>query len=288
MEALLAGKLCTCDTSNRIWETFNGANISKSERPPARYFFTQKHWWKNGLGITSVHLEPSSEDCLKDISKGNFQMIFASAEDCLCKKFTEILKEAKPHSELNISFGCYRRISHGWDMVNLLFWICVCSYAYKWLVSLGLEISVLCTYRSIFIYRCLAAVLHACHEWLWFFFLAGAQIIRKENCFFLPSEKITVTWQCFDHFVNKVRDHLVIKRFRQIAMEQPIRVMRCESNVRMKSKAWALSLVPHFSLSQPRLTFLELGEFHAHSRLARSTIPERKWETTRCLLLFYS
>ena len=109
-----------------------------------------------------------------------------------------------------------------------------------------------------------------------FFLLAGAQIIRKENCFFLPSEKITVTWKCFDHFVNKVRDHLVIKTFRQIAMEQPIRVMRCESNVRMKSKAWALSLVPHFSLSQPRLTFLELGEFHAHSRLARSTIPERK------------
>ena len=77
------------------------------------------------------------------------------------------------------------------------------------------------------------------------------------DCFFLPLEKITVTWQCFDHFVNKVRDHLVIKRFRQIAMEQPIRVMRCESNVRMKSKAWALSLVPHFSLSQPRLTFLD-------------------------------
>ena len=215
-------------------------------------------------------------------------MIFASAEDCLCKKFTEILKEAEPHTELNISFGCHRRISHGWDMVNLLFWIyvcSVCSYAYE----CSYEILVLPTYRSIFIYRCLAAVLHARHEWLWFFFfLAGAQIIRKENCFFLPSEKITVTWQCFDHFVNKVRDHLVIKRFRQIAMEQPIRVMRCESNVRMKSKARALSLVPHFSLFQPRLTFLELGEFHAHSRLARSTIPERKWETTGCLLLFYS
>jgi len=56
-------------------------------------------------------------------------------------------------------------------------------------------------------------------------------------------------------------------------MEEPIRVMSCESNVRMKSKAWALSLVPHFSLSQPRLTFLKLGEFHARSRLARSTIP---------------
>ena len=59
-------------------------------------------------------------------------------------------------------------------------------------------------------------------------------------------------------------------------MEEPIRVMRCESNVRMKSKAWVLSLVPHFSLSQLRLTFLKLGEFHARSRLARSTIPEGK------------
>ena len=73
-----------------------------------------------------------------------------------------------------------------------------------------------------------------------FFFLAGAQIIRKENCFFLPSEKITVTWQCFDHFVNKVRNHLVIKRFRQIAMEQPIRVMRCESNVTYDQKRFTL------------------------------------------------
>ena len=57
----------------------------------------------NGLGITLVHSKPSSEDCLKDISKGKFQMMFASAEDCLCKKFTEILKAPEPHSEYNIS-----------------------------------------------------------------------------------------------------------------------------------------------------------------------------------------
>ena len=43
-----------------------------------------------GLGIISAHLKPGSEDCLKDISNGHFQMIFGSAEDCLCKKFTEI------------------------------------------------------------------------------------------------------------------------------------------------------------------------------------------------------
>ena len=57
----------------------------------------------NGLGIALVHSKPSSEDCLKDISKGKFQMMFASAEDCLCKKFTEILKAPEPHSEYNIS-----------------------------------------------------------------------------------------------------------------------------------------------------------------------------------------
>ena len=30
-------------------------------------------------------------------------MMFASAEDCLCKKCTEILKALEPHSEYNIS-----------------------------------------------------------------------------------------------------------------------------------------------------------------------------------------
>ena len=38
------------------------------------------------------------------------------------------------------------------------------------------------------------------------------------------------------------------------------------------SKAWALSVVPHFSLSPPRLAFLAWGDFHARSRFARSTI----------------
>ena len=40
------------------------------------------------------------------------------------------------------------------------------------------------------------------------------------------------------------------------------------------SKAWALSVVPHFSLSPPRLAFLAWGDFHARSRFARSSIPE--------------
>ena len=43
------------------------------------------------------------------------------------------------------------------------------------------------------------------------------------------------------------------------------------------SKPWALSVVPHFSLSPPRLAFLAWGDFHARSRFARSTIPKEKW-----------
>ena len=43
------------------------------------------------------------------------------------------------------------------------------------------------------------------------------------------------------------------------------------------SKAWALSVVPHFSLSPPRLAFLAWGDFHARSSFARSTIPKEKW-----------
>ena len=46
---------------------------------------------------------------------------------------------------------------------------------------------------------------------------------------------------------------------------------------RERSKTWALSVVPHFSLSPPRLAFLAWGDFHARSRFARSTIPEEKW-----------
>ena len=58
--------------------------------------------------------------------------------------------------------------------------------------------------------------------------------------------------------------------------------MGCELNTpksggREESKAWVLSVVPHFSLSPPRLTFLACVDFHARSRFARSTIPEKKW-----------
>ena len=43
------------------------------------------------------------------------------------------------------------------------------------------------------------------------------------------------------------------------------------------SKAWALSVVPHFSLSLPSLVFLAWGDFHACSHFARCTIPEEEW-----------
>ena len=44
-----------------------------------------------------------------------------------------------------------------------------------------------------------------------------------------------------------------------------------------RSKIRALSVVPHFFLSPPRLAFLAWGDFHARSRFARSTFPEENW-----------
>ena len=44
-----------------------------------------------------------------------------------------------------------------------------------------------------------------------------------------------------------------------------------------ESKAWALSVVPHFSLSPPCLAFLLWGDtmyLHMHLHFALSTIPE--------------
>ena len=44
-----------------------------------------------------------------------------------------------------------------------------------------------------------------------------------------------------------------------------------------ESKAWALSVIPHFSLSPWCLAFLMWGDtmyFHVHLLFARSTIPE--------------
>ena len=55
------------------------------------------------------------------------------------------------------------------------------------------------------------------------------------------------------------------------------RLFHSEREQRISSKAWTLSVVPHFSLSQPRLAFLAWVDFHARSRFARSTIPEEKW-----------
>ena len=50
-----------------------------------------------------------------------------------------------------------------------------------------------------------------------------------------------------------------------------------------RSKIRALSVVPHFSLSPPRLAFLAWGDFHARSRFARSYYPWGKMGTTRSL-----
>ena len=52
----------------------------------------------------------------------------------------------------------------------------------------------------------------------------------------------------------------VFDRCWQISMEEPIRVLRCERNALVK-KTWALSLVPNFSLSSPRVAFSRVGWF---------------------------
>ena len=52
----------------------------------------------------------------------------------------------------------------------------------------------------------------------------------------------------------------------------------------IKSKAWALSVVPHFSLSPSHVAFLTWDDFYTCSYFARSTIPEGKWGTTRSLI----
>ena len=46
---------------------------------------------------------------------------------------------------------------------------------------------------------------------------------------------------------------------------------------------YSLARPDHFSLSPPRVAFSRVGDFHARSRFARSSIPEEKWGTTRSL-----
>ena len=112
LEALLAGKdvlaiLPTGFGKSLIYQVFSmaqtSANASVLVISPLNSIVEEQAKEMNCLGIPSVHLKPDIEDCLHDISDGHFRMIFASAEDCLSKNFTEILKRAEPHSKLNIS-----------------------------------------------------------------------------------------------------------------------------------------------------------------------------------------
>ena len=66
-------------------------------------------------------------------------------------------------------------------------------------------------------------------------------------------------------------------------MEEPIRVLRCESNALVQK----LGVCLYIFLSPRRVSFfLAWGDFHARSRFARSTIPEEKWGTTRSLVSY--
>ena len=112
VEALLAEKdvlaiLPTGFGKSLIYQVFSmaqtSANASVLVISPLNSIVEEQAKEMNCLGIPSVHLKPDIEDCLHDISDGHFRMIFASAEDCLSKNFTEILKRAEPHSKLHIS-----------------------------------------------------------------------------------------------------------------------------------------------------------------------------------------
>ena len=94
-----------------------------------------------------------------------------------------------------------------------------------------------------------------------------------------------ILWDSFSHWAVISSWH-IFDSFWQIAMEEPITVTRYESNA--KSKAKALSLVPHFSLSLGCPAFLTWGDtmyFCAHLHLTHCTIPEGKWGTTHSLNL---
>ena len=110
--ALLAGKdvlaiLPTGFGKSLIYHVFSMAQTSANANvlfiSPLNSTVEEQAKEMNGRGIRSVHLKPDIEDCLHNISDGHFRMIFASAEDCLSKNFTEILKGAEPHSKRNIS-----------------------------------------------------------------------------------------------------------------------------------------------------------------------------------------
>ena len=113
LEALLAVKdvLATLPTGfgkSLIYHVFRmaqtSANASVLVISPLNSIVEEQAKEMNGLGIRSVHLKPDIGDCLHDmISDEHFRMIFASAEDCLSKNFTEIRKGSEPHSKLNIS-----------------------------------------------------------------------------------------------------------------------------------------------------------------------------------------
>ena len=51
-------------------------------------------------------------------------------------------------------------------------------------------------------------------------------------------------------------------------------IPREKGETRRGERAWALSVVPRFTLSPPRFAFLAWGDSHARLRFARSTIPE--------------
>ena len=118
LEALLAGEdvlaiLPTGFGKSLIYQVFcqaqSSTNTSVLVISPLNSIVEEQTSEMSGLGIPSVHLKPSSEECLKYVSEGKFKIIFGSAEDCLSKPFQDLLKSqcTGPHISMVVIDECH-------------------------------------------------------------------------------------------------------------------------------------------------------------------------------------
>jgi len=81
-----------------------------------------------------------------------------------------------------------------------------------------------------------------------------------------------IQWHSFSHWAV-ISGWCIFDSCWQIAMEEPIRVMHCESNA--KSKAKSLSVVPHFSAVS---RFSHVGWYNVFSRVTLTVLSPRENE----------
>ena len=114
--------------------------------------------------------------------------------------------------------------------------------------------------------QCRLFLFHWCYVWIFFFFFTKMPEVCKTLKEIVIMSSVDSGW-----------------RVLKIAMKKPNQSYALWEQ-RMKSKALALFLVPHFSLCLPRLSFIAWGNFNAGSRSAALCYPWGKMSgTTRSL-----